>query len=294
MSICIRPNCADPVLYTGLCSFHYTKLHIAGGTRMVPAANTRRRIQELHDAGLTYQRISQLSGVTVECLRRIRQGQYARIRRRTAHAIASVPFTPTPARSVPSIGLRRRARALARLGWPFKTLDAEAGWYPGRLSQLMYEDTTAVADHEAVCSLYDRLYLTPGPSTRARKWAEARGWPAPFDWDDNALDDPDAQPYNATRDHLTAAQRRARKAANDKARKRGIYRRVPVGPAREHAHQLQAMGWLLRDIAAASGVPVDTVRNVTARSRNGVIREVADAILALPLAPKTAREGTAA
>jgi transcriptional regulator with XRE-family HTH domain len=93
-------------------------------------------------------------------------------------------------------GTSRRLRALAALGWSREDLAEQLGCSPqlverhrtGRLQRLHVSAARRYKD------LYERLQGTPGPSAVARAHAARAGWAPPLAWDDDALDDPTAQP----------------------------------------------------------------------------------------------------
>lgn len=106
---------------------------------------------------------------------------------------------------VPAIGSTRRIRALATLGWSVAKLAAELGVNRQRLGRLALSDTTSVETARAIGTLYDRLWCIPAPAstsadkaaaTRARAESSRLGWNKPLDWEDDTLDDPNAQPFN--------------------------------------------------------------------------------------------------
>ena len=97
-------------------------------------------------------------------------------------------------------GARRRIQALHAVGWPLADLCARLGWLAPRMTDLLTHSATVRRDtHAAVCALYDALWdQEPAPSratTAARRRALKRGWPVPLAWDDDTIDDPDAQPW---------------------------------------------------------------------------------------------------
>jgi hypothetical protein len=95
-----------------------------------------------------------------------------------------------------SVGVERRLRALARMGWRASDIAAETGIHQQQIQRYMRggEEAVFLATHLAIATAYDRLSMTPGPSKLARQRAEAKGWPPPLAWDDHDLDNPDAQP----------------------------------------------------------------------------------------------------
>lgn len=97
---------------------------------------------------------------------------------------------------LPSVGTARRLQALARLGWPPRELADRLGVASESVQQLRCTGRPTVerGTHERVAALYDELAMTPGPSVRARVYAERQGWAPPLAWDDDTIDDPAARP----------------------------------------------------------------------------------------------------
>lgn len=95
-----------------------------------------------------------------------------------------------------SIGTARRLRALMAIGYTQGQLAAELGVDQSWVSKLMRNSRgrVNVDTHQRVVELYDRLSMTPGASAQAREKAHRNGWPPPLAWDDDTIDDPDAQP----------------------------------------------------------------------------------------------------
>lgn len=91
---------------------------------------------------------------------------------------------------VPRVGTVRRLRALMRIGWPAREINA-------RLHGLGIADKRAAENllnapgrwvtrsrHDAVAAVYRDLSQRPGPSARCRTRAEKAGYPGPAQWDD--------------------------------------------------------------------------------------------------------------
>lgn len=91
-----------------------------------------------------------------------------------------------------AVGARRRLEALAAIGHP-----------PTDLAELLNLERGAFAfwhlevppyKYAELARLFSRLELTPGPSKQARTHAAAHGWAPPLAWDEDTIDDPDAEP----------------------------------------------------------------------------------------------------
>lgn len=98
-------------------------------------------------------------------------------------------------RRVDAIGSRRRVHALMRLGHNGATIAAAAG-IPSADSMLQSISNRWVNRGTAarIRAAYDQLSMALGSSNKTRGRAIARGWLPPIAWDDDTIDDPNAQP----------------------------------------------------------------------------------------------------
>jgi transcriptional regulator with XRE-family HTH domain len=93
-------------------------------------------------------------------------------------------------------GVTRRLQALAAIGWSAQDVADRLGvteravqmWRSGHYPTVRPE-TAATVDR-----LYEELQGTPGPSPRSRENATRSGWAPPLAWEDDAIDNPAAQP----------------------------------------------------------------------------------------------------
>ena len=102
-------------------------------------------------------------------------------------------------RKVPTIGLQRRAQALLCLGWSYSAQADAAGMArPNYHEAVTRSPWVRRATADRILRAYDTLSMQVAPdgysATRARDLAEANGFAPPLAWDDDTLDDPDAQP----------------------------------------------------------------------------------------------------
>lgn len=115
---------------------------------------------------------------------------------------AGIPATPRES-FVPTIGTARRLEALHALGWTLPQLEAASGIRVSHLHSLRTKrkhERIYPGTAERIARLYDALSMTrPQPwdwtNDRMRRHAERNGWHPPIAWDDDTIDDPDAQPY---------------------------------------------------------------------------------------------------
>lgn len=97
-------------------------------------------------------------------------------------------------RTVPAVGAHRRIRALQRIGWPMETMSRRLGKGPQWLFRVTEETVIHRTTHDAIVRLYDDLSMTPGPSPSTRTRAKNKGWHSPLAWEDERIDDPNAEP----------------------------------------------------------------------------------------------------
>lgn len=98
--------------------------------------------------------------------------------------------------SVDATGTRRRLQALVALGWPQSAIADCMGISRKNLNILLHSSHATVQQrtHERALAAYRALSMRPGPGKHARTVAEKHGWAPPLAWDDDTIDDPEAQP----------------------------------------------------------------------------------------------------
>jgi hypothetical protein len=169
--------------------------------KLVDAEAARLHVKELVRQGASHKRIAQAAGVSDNTIDGLAWGRRNRpatvqIRRRSADAILSVTLDQTLV-FVDGTGTARRIQALLALGWPSATLAAELNMSPKFISDMSRLRRTVGVRPEhahAVTQLYDRLGMRPGPNRTTAARARRAGYVPPLAWDDNEIDDPDAQP----------------------------------------------------------------------------------------------------
>lgn len=124
-----------------------------------------------------------------------------KIRTDTAARLLKVTARDAMAASdrVPALGSRRRAHALAALGWSITEQAAQLGMPQSAYSSSINRAQVTSARAHQIADLYERLSGTLGPSDRARALAETHGWAPPLAWDDDDLDNPLARPSRTGR-----------------------------------------------------------------------------------------------
>jgi predicted transcriptional regulator len=163
--------------------------------RKVDPAPARAHLRKLREAGMTYDLIARLAGVSAEAVCRINTKRQRTIRRSTADAILSVRVELADTlKAVSPVGTRRRIEALACIGWTRKAVSARVGYHPESLTCSLYRGKISGHTALAVARVYEELQHTRGPSAVTATKALKRGWIAPAAWDDVDIDDPQARP----------------------------------------------------------------------------------------------------
>lgn len=101
-------------------------------------------------------------------------------------------------RLVPSIGFQRRVRALQAIGWSRSEIGALLGIGATTITSRMEYKKITPGNHAAMVALYDTICMTPGSGPKAyrnRLIAARKGWQPPLAWDDETIDDPNAEPW---------------------------------------------------------------------------------------------------
>ena len=99
-----------------------------------------------------------------------------------------------------SVGTVRRLQALAAMGWSASEVARRLGVTDSAIFLLRATRGGRVLASTAdrVAALYRDLADKPPTGNaivRTKRWAERNGWRPPIAWDDDTIDDPDAQPY---------------------------------------------------------------------------------------------------
>jgi hypothetical protein len=204
---CARPTCSRKAGHggrnRGLCELHY-KLTDKG---YVDVARARAHLIALNESGFSWRHIARLTGLTEQGLYRVRDGE--RCQRVTEAKILAVP-TPKalagPGR-INAVGSQRRIRALQALGWTQRNLEDRLGLHPRRLSTVLVRPKIYTPMARKIADVYDELSMLPGPSEKTRNMARNKGWPVPLCWDDETIDDPNAEPNTGERAYVSAADR---------------------------------------------------------------------------------------
>lgn len=188
--------------YNHVYSKKYAADYRAGLRRKQSAGPVREHIQALLDAGATTSSIAQAAGVAADTVSKAVRQPRPTMQRATAGRILAVTRAQAIVgrRTVPALGARRRIHALQAIGWSLRELDARTTVQTRKVAIPGMYERIGIDMHAEIVRLYDELWDTPGPSTRARARALARGYAPPMAWDDDTIDDPTARPLGAARE----------------------------------------------------------------------------------------------
>lgn len=168
---------------------------------LIDSKPVRDHIAMLRLSGMGRRQIAKLSGCSETVIMRLiglnKDRPSNRIRPATAQKILAVqPGNLAPAGMTSSLGTRRRLQALIAIGYSQYHLADRLGTTNAHIGLLLKrQDRVLTRTAHAVTKLFTELELTPGPSSRARIYAERRGWLPPLAWDDP---DTDPQPVKTS------------------------------------------------------------------------------------------------
>lgn len=139
--------------------------------------------------------VARASGVSVNQVDRLRKATPGKVTRKsTRDAILAA----RAASFVTPVGVHRRVRALAALGWSAKELHRRSGIWLSTFAKLRTHEPQIVKQDiaDAVRVLYDDLCMQIPPhgvsAGRTRYWAHRNGYLPPLAWDN--IDDPNETP----------------------------------------------------------------------------------------------------
>lgn len=182
----------------GKCKKHYRAWRDAN--QPIPGEVATAYLQYLRDNGLGYRRLQQLTGLSMTTIRDIATGNRVYVVGPTAEKLFAIRPDRTLTAQVDAVGLTRRVRALAAIGYTDVEIAASAGMRQCNLWK--YFSGTAVwarrDTYVRMDAAYRQLVAQPRPSgwvsDRARRRAVKRGWAPPGAWVESSIDDPKASP----------------------------------------------------------------------------------------------------
>lgn len=193
--ICARPGCSAPATTRDWCESDYRRQLRMGRGGYRDAGPSRLHVRRLRALGWTYERIHSQSGVSARQARAVELGEYRRVRFDTAQRLLAVPLTRAPShRGVDHAGTTRRLQALQWMGWPAHEVAARVGSTQRTISTIKNRGGLSANLAARIADLYNELSHVQGPSKVAAARARGAGHSPPAAWDDETIDDPQAQP----------------------------------------------------------------------------------------------------
>lgn len=199
---CRRPNCQLAAQSTrGLCEHHTRVARREEGKVYVPSGPAARRVAVMRARGLSWASMAELTGVSTWTLRSIGNRPHTFASSERAILSASIPAAQeelvADGYQLPIVGTRRRLQALVALGYTNAELAKGIDYPLGQFHGLLFSNThVTAAVARKVKTVFDDWQMSrPGERTssrRARLRAERLGWPPPFAWDEDQIDDPSA------------------------------------------------------------------------------------------------------
>lgn len=208
---CARPSCPRQEQTAGLCKPHYALATRGMPTGKVDVAPVIEHIKALATAGVSNARVGKLTGIPQNNIWQIVNGHRQFVFASTAAKILAIP-PPHVAWSLasdgaltPLVGSQRRLRALMAFGYPGRMLARQIGVQHAVINKITAGNQKHVTARvaRAIAELFDELQLTPGPSQISRRRAAVRGWALPLAWDEDSIDDPNAEPEELGSTHTT-------------------------------------------------------------------------------------------
>jgi hypothetical protein len=178
----------------------------------VDAEPVRHHIRNLQACGLGLRHIAELANVDRKRLQAVLSGRPERgtgpqEQVRPALAVAILTVEPSvdnvaPSTPVGSTGTVRRLQALVAAGWPQAQLADRLGLTDSNFAAALRRDQVLVRTVRAVRALYAELWLADPAEhgvpiasiNRARRRAKSHGWASAGVWDEDTIDDPQAEP----------------------------------------------------------------------------------------------------
>lgn len=176
-------------------------------TNLVDAAPVRAHAQQLLAQGYTAPLLARATGVGIGIINRLlypprKGGQPSRrVNSIAARRILAVPVPEVPVESwarVCADGPRRRAQALAAIGWPLAWQARQIGMLPADYHHFVAGSGISARYAARVRVLYEQYWDVDAPpslrgTSRVREAARRNGWLPPMAWDDDLIDLPESE-----------------------------------------------------------------------------------------------------
>ena len=196
----------SPIYARGLCKSHYNHLRkremLTGEwdrkkRTFIPADEAREHLRWLKANDVHNAAVADLIGSDVAHVNRICLGQLKQIEQYTHDRIMAVK-AENPSH-YPCHGAARRIQSLMAFGYSAPRLAAEIGISKGHVFTVANERRARVTaeTHHRIAVTFNRLQLVHGGDDHAAEYAAEKGWPVPFMWTEEKIDDPKAAPSDA-------------------------------------------------------------------------------------------------
>lgn len=176
----------------------------------VPSEPVRAHVRAIQAQGMSYRAIEKALNLPECAFKHLMWGTNGRppsrkTRTETAEVVLgfwpSADDFPDYARIDPT-GTRRRVQALATLGWTHVYLAGQVGVAPTNFRRAMCQERVTARFARAVHQIYNELWMrapqehevSEGMVVRTVRAARRKNWPGPLAWDDDTIDNPQAQP----------------------------------------------------------------------------------------------------
>lgn len=184
------------------------RAHGALPPAFVDAEPARRHVRALMAAGMGRRTVVARSGVATSVVSNLLYGRPGRrpskrISPGTEAKLMAVALVHADHACIDATGSLRRLRALVTIGWSQRQLAERLGMSEANFSMLMRQDQVTAIKARRIRALYEELWDQLPPTgtryaaaavTRAQRMAREAGWAPPMAWDDDAIDDPTAEP----------------------------------------------------------------------------------------------------
>lgn len=167
----------------------YQLRQLTGEKAFVDARPVRARLLQLRGAGWSMRAIAGAANTSPSVVSRILHGRQTQMRPEVARRLMQVrglphaPSKQTTQTFVPRRGTLRRLQALMWMGWGHQQMREHSGLNTAALLHQQGRWVTRTT-HDKVAAMFHDLCMRPGPSSKARTYARARGYAPPLAWDD--------------------------------------------------------------------------------------------------------------
>ena len=217
----------------------------------------------LEQPGVTVPKAAATAGFHHMALYRLLDGRTVQLWPATAQAILALSadrirsFVQSPL--IDSTGLARRLQALAVEQWGSREIAGLTPYTVDNIRHWRQRDTARVRRtvHETIADLYEKLLGLPdplGPSVSVGRAARQAGYLGPERWDDETIDDPDAQPLPLLPDAPDPVELRLQVQEALRLRTPGAGSGWPREVKKGAAVQAREAGWSVADVGVLLGL----------------------------------------